>query len=655
MFAGLTFEKPIRLRSVPVESDTWLVALAQGVVERVHGNDVKRVLDFSARVELGQQWGLQDVALHPAFPRDRRLFVAYLSRDLESIVSFFVAAEDGSVFDAASETILLREAQSDPWHGVGALEFGNDGYLYVSWGYGADRSQDLEHIGGKLLRIDVDRRENGKPYGIPPTNPYLGVNARPEIYAIGLRNPWRFGIDRETGEIWAGDVGDRHFEEINRIEPGRNYGWNSWEGSDCVLAGSCKNEGFTFPFAVHPHNEFCAITGGTVYRGRALPALAGKYVYANYCTGTIWALVREGEQAGRREVIAYAGASVGSFAEDGDGELYIVHTNDDDIDGRDPLDGFQVRKLVPNSTRVAPRTSSENLAESLAASGCVNRRGFRYPPRLMLAYEINHPPWEDGATIRRYVTRHASVAVPGDRLPLFAPEKSVFMKTYEVAGRPIETQVLRRRLDGGWDALDFEWNDAGTDAAFLQRAKTKQLPGGERWTYPGAEGCAACHNAASEVLLGFRLSQLDLASDGAAKLRRLEQRGVIQWREGDAKTARIPTIADKDASLDARARAYLQVNCSHCHRPAGQAGEARMDLRMEIPLSEARICGEAPTGSWPGHEDALLLAPGEPKRSLISLRMHAVDTSAMPPQRHVVDDAGADLIDAWIRSVEGCP
>ena len=652
MFEGLSFDKPIRMRPDPRESDVWLVALARGVVQRVHGGTVENVLDVSSQVELGQQWGFQDFVLHPRFPDDPRVFVAYLSRDLESSVASLAVGADGRSFDADSKTILLREQQSDPWHSIGALEFGGDGLLYVSWGYGKNRSQDRARLGGKLLRIDVDGRDGDKPYAVPPTNPFVGVvGTRPEIYALGLRNPWRFGIDRVTGEIWAADVGDRHFEEINRIGAGRNYGWDLWEGTGCVQRGACTREGFTFPFAMHPHNELCSITGGTVYRGRALPKLYGKYVYANYCTGTVWALDREGNDAGKREVVAYAYGSVGSFAEDRDGELYIVHTNDEDMDGRSPPDHVQFRKLVPRRTSADVAATHES---TLAESGCVGRRGFRRPPRGMIAYELNHPPWEDGATVRRFVARRASVAVPGDPLPLFAPVGLVLLKTYEIDGRPVETQALKRRSDGGWDALDFEWNDAGSDAHALTQPKTKTLPNGATWTLPGAEGCPSCHNPSSEMLLGFRLSQLDLTSGGAAKLRRLERNGVIKWRDGDAETPRIPAATDISASLAERARAYLQVNCSHCHRPGGQAGEARMDLRMETPLADTGACGVHPSGAWPGHEDALLIAPGDPSRSLVSLRMHATDTSAMPPRRRIADPVGVGLIDAWIRSLGGC-
>lgn len=651
MFEGIELEKPIRMRPDPRRRDEWLVGLARGALVRVSGEEAATMLDITSRVELGQQWGLQDFVLHPRFSEDRRVFVSYLSRDLVSMVSSFRLAGDGARFDADSETVLLSEEQGDtPWHAVAALEFGPDGLLYVSWGYGEDRSQDIGRLGGKLLRIDVDRRDPDQSYAVPPSNPTIADGARGEIFALGLRNPWRFGIDRESGEIWLGDVGDRTFEEIDKIEPGKNYGWPILEGSACVGARMCTSDGLEPPFAVHTHNELCSITGGTVYRGRALAELYGKYIYANYCTGAVWALEREGERAGRREVVGYAGGSVGSFAEDADGELYVVHTNDENIDGRDSADGVQIRKLVPG----VPRAEEAPAPATLAESGCVHRRGYRHAPVGMLAYRINHAAFDDGAEVLRFVTRRRSTAVPGDTLPLYAPEGAVLMKTLGRGGRPIETQVLNRRADGGWDALDYEWNDDATDATVVRHGKTKSLLDGTSWTFPGSDGCALCHSGSSEMLLGFRLTQLDLAHDGDAALERLEERGVIRWRDGDEPTRRIPSRDDPSIPVAERARAYLQVNCAHCHGPSARAGESRIDLRMDIPLAEMRVCNEKPTGFWPTHESAMLVAPGRPEDSLLSIRLRAVDTTAMPPQRLVLDETGADLIDAWIRSLRGC-
>ncbi len=656
MFAGIELEKPIRMRIDPTRAHTWLVGLARGKLARVEatrveGTSVDTVLDIAGRVEMGQQWGLQDFVLHPRFPEDPRVFVAYLSRDLVSVVASLTLDASGAQFDPDSEIRLLHEEQSDPWHSVGALEFDGDGLLYVSWGYGENRSQDPTRLGGKLLRIDVNRRDGDKPYGIPLSNPFVAVDgARGEIFALGLRNPWRFGIDRVSGEIWLGDVGDRSFEEVNKIEPGRNYGWDRLEGGDCVGALTCEREGLTPPFAAHTHSELCSITGGYVYRGRALPALVGKYVYANYCTGTIWALSREGDDAGKREVVGYAGGSVGSFAEDADGELYVVHTNDENIDGRDSTDRVQFRKLVPNPDGDA---SPRQLA-SLAESGCVHRRGHSRAPKGMLAYRINHPPFDDGATARRFVTRQMSTAIPGDTLPLFAPEGAVLMKTLELGGRPVETQVLTRRADGGWDGLDFEWSDDGKDATVVLQAKTKSWPDGSRWSFPGSDACVRCHSGSAAMLLGFRLPQLDLARGGDDALERLADRGVIRWRKSDGTIQRIPARDDETVPLAERARAYLHVNCAHCHGPSRAAGESQMDLRTDIPLADMHACGVRPSALWPAPASALLVAPGRPADSLLSLRLRAVDTTAMPPGRHELDAAGADLVDAWIRGLRDC-
>ena len=652
MFDGMKFEKPVRLRQHSSADDTWLVALGRGRIESIRGGRARTILDISDRVELGQQWGLQDIVLHPRFPADRRVFVAYFSRGSESIVASFELSNDGAHFDPRSERVLLRERQRDGWHCVGGLEFDPDGYLHIGWGDGDKRSQDLGYLGGKMLRIDVDAGGPNLPYGIPDDNPFVGTNARAEIFAVGVRNPWRFSVDRATGTLWAGDVGDRHYEEINRIEPGRNYGWHVWEGTTCKKPDGCTREGFTLPVIQHSHNEMCSVTGGYVYRGSTLPELAGRYLYANFCTGTVWALTLEGDDAGTSEPIAHSGWTLGSFAEDRDGELYVVQTRDSPDDHVTPGDDFGIFKLVhrKGERRRAPRLPEASLLQTR----CVSSNDYRAPPPGMAAYSLNHPPWEDGAVAYRFVTSTPSVAVPGDTLPLIPPQGSVLIKTLEIDGRPIETQMLVRRWDAGWEGIDYEWSDDGSDALPVARAKTKVLASGQTWSFPGHDGCVVCHDAAREMLLGYRLSQLGTGKYGGTQLADLERQGAIRWREGAGQVPRIPHPTDERTSVEDRARAYLAVNCAHCHQPGGRAGEAQMDLRLAVPLARTGACGRPSSAELPGHEDALLLVPGAPAASLISIRMHAADTSAMPPHRRRVDPVGTALVDQWIRSLESC-
>jgi glucose/arabinose dehydrogenase len=224
--------------------------------------------------------------------------------------------------------------QPAPNHNGGLLKFGPDGYLYIGMGDGGaagdpwGHGQSLDTLLGKLLRIDVD---SGDPYAVPPDNPFVGRDdARPEIWAYGLRNPWRFSFDRATGDLFIADVGQNAQEEVH-FQPaasagGENYGWDIMEGDACYDASSCDREGLELPVAVYAHSGEaggCSITGGYVYRGGAFPALAGTYLYADFCSGNLWAL-RPGGDSWQSELVTTLDIRVSSFGEDEAGELYLT-------------------------------------------------------------------------------------------------------------------------------------------------------------------------------------------------------------------------------------------------------------------------------------------------------------------------------------------
>ena len=655
VFGELTFPKPVQLLPYPGEPDTWLVVQHTGVVEKIRGNQRQTYFDLSDRVKIGQQWGLQEIALHPNFPKDPRIFVAYIAVDEGwlSVVSQLRASADGTTVDVGSEEILMSEPQRHEWHPLAGLKFGPDGYLYIAWGEGGGKSESPMLFGGKMLRIDVDRRDNGKLYAIPPDNPFLNTSYRPEVFAIGLRNPWRFTFDRETGEIWLGDVGDRSFEEVDRIVAGGHYGWPGWEGTSCLRTEFCSDPRVIPPVVQHSHSEMCSVTGGYVYRGSALPELRGRYVYADLCSATVWALHKDESGAMVTEPIARAPRQVASFAEAPDGELYVIEAHDSHEDYKEVETGFMAHRLV----RGAPPSVAAASDETLSQAFCVADGDYAEEPEGMRRYSINMPAYAEGAEVIRFMTDVKGDAIYGAQDVIERPRKSVVMKTFAIDGRPVETQVLVVLLGYEWVARDYEWNDAGDDAQLLDRGKTKTLPNGQQWTFPGPEGCARCHNSQVGTLRALRLSQLAGTFDGSDQIRSLVKAGVLAWKEGESAVVPNPyaRLDDEDAPLEKRARAYLDVNCSSCHQPGGNAGEASMDLRRATPFAAARLCGRAPNASFPGHEDASLLEPGKPESSLISIRMKLTDAAAMPPQRHTVDTAGARVVDAWIASLAECP
>ena len=259
-------------------------------------------------------------------------FYAYYSADgpRRSVVSRFTAHPDEDAADVGSERLILEVEQPYANHNGGQIVFGPDDLLYVGLGDGGSagdprgNGQDLGTLLGTILRLDVSTLDSTGSYAIPSDNPFVGVEgARPEIWAYGLRNPWRFTFDWETGDLWAADVGQNALEEVDLIEPGLNYGWNIMEGDECY-SRSCDTRGLEPPVAVYGSDEGCSITGGYVYRGERLPSLYGGYVYGDYCSGRIWALRHDGSRVTEATLLADTKLRISSFGEDMEGELYIL-------------------------------------------------------------------------------------------------------------------------------------------------------------------------------------------------------------------------------------------------------------------------------------------------------------------------------------------
>ena len=235
------------------------------------------------------------------------------------------------VADARSEQVLLEIAQPFANHKGGQVAFGPDGMLYLGLGDGGSgrdpmgNGQNRNVLLGKLLRLDVSKAAAGLAYSIPADNPFAGqANARAEIWAYGLRNPWRFSFDAQTGQLWLADVGQDTREEVDIITRGGNYGWSIMEGAQCLSGASCNRSGLTLPVIDYANGEDCSVTGGFVYRGQAIAPLQGAYVYADYCSGKVWALRYDGTKLTQQGLIADAPFFISSFAVDAQGELYVL-------------------------------------------------------------------------------------------------------------------------------------------------------------------------------------------------------------------------------------------------------------------------------------------------------------------------------------------
>jgi glucose/arabinose dehydrogenase len=298
-------------------------------------------LDLRAVVRAtGSEQGLLGLAFHPRYAENGRFFVAYTANNApngDNTVAEYRVSADPNRADAASGRVLLAIADFAPNHNGGMLAFGPDGYLYFGTGDGGGagdpqrNGQNLRTLLGKLLRLDVDGPTT--PYSIPADNPFVGRNdARPEIWAYGLRNPWRFSFDRATGDLWIADVGQNAYEEVD-YQPatsrgGENYGWSIMEGAHCFRASQCDTVGLVLPIAEYGHDQGISITGGYVYRGAAYPQLDGAYFFGDYGSGRIWALWRGADGGWQTAELARMNVGISSFGEDEAGEVYLTGLND---------------------------------------------------------------------------------------------------------------------------------------------------------------------------------------------------------------------------------------------------------------------------------------------------------------------------------------
>ncbi len=341
---------PLRLESVasgfasPIgiaaAADGWLlINERRGTVVALDPatGEVALATDLSGRVldggSFGEQ-GLLGLALHPDWPESARAFIHYTDRNGNTVVAEFTgsqAAGEPPAIDASSERVILALPQPYANHNGGQLAFGPDGYLYLGLGDGGSggdphgNGQNRQVLLGKILRLDIAGTD---PYDIPGDNPFAdGADGAPEVFLFGLRNPWRFSFDRETGALWIGDVGQNAFEEINRVDPtadaGSNLGWNLMEASHCYVSG-CSPDGLVLPVAEYGHDAGCSVTGGHVYRGEAIADLYGWYLFSDYCSGLLFGLRSDATGVNVPRVLLESGASVSSFGQAADGELYVA-------------------------------------------------------------------------------------------------------------------------------------------------------------------------------------------------------------------------------------------------------------------------------------------------------------------------------------------
>lgn len=683
-FPKLKFDEPLDMTSVPGSERLFVVERYGRILSFSNDPNVEKpdlLLDLNQHLGRTEPKTLAayGFAAHPQFAKNGFVYVTYVLASSDEkempkgtrLSRFQVQPGEPPSCDPKTEQILLEWPSGG--HNGGCLKFGPDGYLYVATGDSsgiADQyltGQNLGVIPGKILRLDVDHTSPDKPYAIPSENPFVDrPGARPEIWAYGLRQPWKMSFDRSSGDLWAGNVGQDLWEQIYRIERGGNYGWSVLEGSHPFRPERPRGPTpILMPVVEQDHANFRSITGGFVYHGKRLADLAGAYIYGDYDTGRIWMLRYDRDKktvTDHRELYDSSLRLVG-FGEDHAGELYLL----DHQSGK-------ISRLVPNPVK----NTSAQFPRKLSETGLfASTKDHRIAPGV-IPYSVIAPQWSDGASKERFL------AIPGDGQIEFEtmtypqpapgapagwkfPDGAVLAETLSLdtdAGRRrLETRILHHeRLTGNeevgdqyWQGYTYVWNDAQTDAVLLEdpqgldRTLTVRGKRTQTWHVPSRTECTACHNMAAKYVLGVQTLQLP-----RNQLKLFEDLGLFTLSL-PAPVEELPRLADyRDArqDLNLRARAYLHANCAHCHRKWG-GGNAEFQLLATLDLADTGTLVRPGQGTF-NIANARVLAPHDPYRSVLLYRMSTLGPGRMPRiGSSVVDDAGVNLLHDWLASLPG--
>jgi putative heme-binding domain-containing protein len=691
-FARLKFDKPLLLARCP-GSGRLFVGEQDGVLYSFPNRpDATAELFFDLRKELKTVHLLPEakdvesvygLVFHPDFEKNRQCFVCYTLRPKNSgqrnlkdgsrVSRFTVAPGEPPRIDPASELVVLTFPQGG--HNGGDMHFGPDGMLYISTGDAAspnppdplNTGQDISDLLSSILRIDVNRRDPGKNYAVPPDNPFVGLSgARPEVWAYGFRNPWRMSFDRETGDLFVGDVGWELWEMVHRIEKGGNYGWSATEGPQPIKADQVG------PTPIHPalielpHTIACSVTGGFVYRGQRFPELVGAYVFGDWETRRMWAARFEGGRTKEMPEIARPVVRFAAFGEDNEGELYFLD-----------YDSGTVHTLARNDGG----GENADFPRTLSETGLFAVTKEHKPAPGVVPFTINGRQWLDGAVAEHWaafpgdssaIWHQTGKPVPGlvywHNFRMHFPPGAVLARTLTLGDRRVETQLLH--FDGGdWRAYTYIWRDDQTDAdiAPADGAEKELSVGGQRrvWQYLSRSQCMSCHSNQSEYALAFVPEQLNRPGpDGRNQLITLTKTGLIRRVADDgnplppfdeASAGRERKITDPtDASqpLAARARGYLHVNCGHCHSDHG-GGAVPLRLASHVPAGQMQAIGVRPTRGDFGLPDAAIIKPGDPSASTLVFRMAKFGRDRMPHLgAELPDETGLRLIEQWIAGMD---
>lgn len=697
---NLGFDQPVAIVSPPGETNRLFIVEKPGriiVIPDLSNPARSTFLDLTSTVIDSGEEGLLALAFHPEFASNGFFYVYYTlntSTDAgngrhDRLSRFQVSAGNPNQASAASEIPLITQFDQASNHNGGQLTFGPDGYLYLSLGdegNGNDSFQNGQRIDRDffscILRLDVDQRPGSLPpnahpavhagtYRVPPDNPFVGAtsfngaavnpaNVRTEFWAIGLRNPWRMAFDSLTGYIWVGDVGQNAHEEIDLVTAGRhNFGWPFREGFSAGPGGSPPaGASLTDPIHDYPRSEGTSVTGGLVYRGTQFSQLYGAYLFADYDSGRIWSLRYDGSLPAQIEQLTTNAGIVSFGINPANGDILLANINQGSI-----------RRLIHDGS-----SSGAPFPATLSETGAFTSVANLTPATGLVAYEPNVSFWSDHARKRRWFGLPEGTTTFGfDAFDQWTfPAGAVWLKHFDLeltrgdpaTARRIETRFLVKTAEGVY-GLSYRWNDAQTEATLVGESGADAdftitesgTPRTQTWHFPSRAECLTCHTAAGGLALSFNTRQLnrdhEFPGGTANQLVALAEAGYLDT-SAVPPVGSLPKLAagsDIGASVELRARSYLDANCAQCHQPGGTA-LGSWDARSTTPLSIAGIINGALTDD-DGDPANRVIVPGDTTHSRLLHRVAASNgTTRMPPLATNERDTAAEaLLAEWIAAL----
>lgn len=698
------FDEPLDMTFAPGTNRLFVAERMGKIYSFINKKDTaKSDLTLELKDKDGKKQTIYALAFHPKFQDNGYMYVTWIpdgskeGQPKGSRVSRFTVKGEPPVADRSSEQIIFEWPNGG--HNGGCLKFGPDGMLYIVTGDGSgiadslEIGQDLSSVFAKLLRIDVDNPAAPNAYSIPKDNPFVNTpGARPEVYAYGLRQLWRYSFDRKTGDLWGGEVGQDLWEMVYKIEKGGNYGWSVMEGNHPFRPERKKGPTpILKPVVEHSHTDFRSITGGFVYHGKRLKELEGKYIYGDFDTGRIWVyqdktleikkkkgLAEIREIAPVHKEIARTTYRIVTFSEDAAGELYFVD-----------FTGGGIHQLVKAPVAKAQAPFPRKLSETGIFE---STKDHKVAPGV-IPYSVNAQLWGDHAEKERFLAIPGNGKIgfdeitypqpsPGAPPGWKFPDGTVLVKTFAMdmeRGNPktrkrLETRILHFQQFPGtqeygdqyWRGYTYVWNDDQTDAELLDekgadrllKIKVGDKTVEQNYRFPSRAECTLCHTNAAKFALGVSTMQMNRDHNYhgviANQLATLEHIGMFSKKlpAEPAKLAKLADYTDAKVPVDVRARSYLHSNCSHCHVKWG-GGNAEFKLVVDLPLKDMGIVNVTPAHGNFKIDGAKILVPGAPEKSILLHRMNMTGLGRMPHiGSRVVDEPAVNLVREWIKGLK---